>query len=64
MYVHSNYKERQLRDRDLTDRERNRLRNEIRDLDRKLCRLRDGLRHQERNLDDLLVKAKNAKYPY
>ena len=57
----SAYKERRLRDKDLTDRERSRLRDEIRDLDRKLSRLRDDLRHQERNLDDLLIKAKGRK---
>lgn len=60
----STNKDRQLRDKKLTDRERNRLRDEIRDLDHKLSRLRDDLRNQERNLDDLLVKAKDRKYPY
>ncbi len=60
----SAYKERQLKDKDLTDKERSRLRDDIRDLDRKLSRLRDDLRYQERNLDDLMVKAKDIKYPY
>lgn len=54
-------KERQLREKKLTDKERNRLRDDIRDLDRKLSRLRDDLRYQELDLDRLMDNARDRK---
>lgn len=54
-------KERRLRDKKLPDAERDRLRNDIRDLDRRLSRLRDDLRYKERDLDRLMEEARDRK---
>ena len=45
--------ERRLRQRDIDDRERQRLRQTIRELDRRRDRLRDDLNDQERRVDRL-----------
>lgn len=49
--------ESRLQDKKLNDRERARIRDEIRDLDRKHDRLRDDLYYRERQLDDLRREA-------
>lgn len=50
-------KESLLRDKKLSDRERARIRDDIRDLDRKHDRLRDDLYYHDRQLDDLRREA-------
>lgn len=54
-------RERQLWDSKLTPEERHRLRQEIRDLDRKRHRLRDDLNYQELELDRLMLESRNGK---
>ena len=51
-------KERQLRDKELTDKDRLRLHEEIRDLDRRRDRLREDLVYQERSLDRLMSETR------
>lgn len=54
-------RERDLYDKKLSDKERGRIRQDIRDLDRKRERLRDDLYYHERQLDDLRREAKSYR---
>jgi hypothetical protein len=54
-------KERRLREKKLSDEQRDSLRREIRELDRKLDRLRDDLRYRERELDRMMDDARDRK---
>lgn len=54
-------KENQLRDKKLSDRDRHRIRDDIRDLDRKHDRFRDELYYHERQLDDLRREAQTYR---
>lgn len=55
--------ERRLRQRDIDDRERQRLRQAIRELDRRRDRLRDDLNDQERRLDRLTQQTRQGTSP-
>jgi hypothetical protein len=50
--------ERKLRNKDLSDKDRQRLRDDIRDLDRRRARLRDDLNYRESTLDRLTDEAR------
>ena len=54
-------KQRRLREKKLTDEQRDELRRDIRELDRKLDRLRDNLHDRERDLDRLIDESRDRR---